>query len=103
MLVIAQYKGHSVTALRVGRRNARRYFQRSAPNIEIELDHLRIECGLGPEFWDGEAEIRDRRLCAWLASKQHSRRPSHSDVTLAMTPSGRNSFKLTPVSPELQD
>lgn len=97
MLVIAQYKGHSVTSLRVGRRNARRFFARSTAAIEFELDHLRIECGLPPEFWDGEAEIRDHRLCAWLESKRHPRHPSRADVTLAMVPSGRNSYKLSPV------
>ncbi len=98
VLVKAQYKGHSVTALCVGRTNARRYFARSAQTIEFELDHLRIACGLPPEFWDGEAEIRDLRLCAWLESKHHPHRPSHSHVTLAMTPSGQNLFKLIPVS-----
>ena len=98
MLVKAQYKGHSVTALLVGRQNARRFFQQSTPTIEFELDHLRIECGLPPEFWQGDAEIRDLRLCAWLESKHHPRRPLHSEFTLAMTPSGRNSFKLMPVS-----
>lgn len=103
MLVTAQYKGHSVTALRVGQRNARRYFERSTATIEFELDHLRIEIGLPPEFWDGEAEIRDRRLCAWLAAKQHARRPANAGVPLAMIPSGRNSFKLTPVKPDLRD
>jgi hypothetical protein len=97
VLVTAQYKGHSVTALRVGRRNARRFFAKSTSAIEFELDHLRIECGLPPEFWDGEAEIRDLRLCAWLESKHHPRRPPHTDVTLAMIPAGRNSYKLSPV------
>jgi len=97
VIVIAQYKGNSVTALRVGQRNARRYFERSNPTIEFELDHLRIECGLPPKFWDGEAEIRDRRLCAWLESKHHPHRSPHRDVTLDMTPSGGNSFRLMPM------
>lgn len=96
MLVKAQYKGHSVTALCVGRRNARRYLPRSIQTIEFELDHLRIECGLPPEFWNGEAEIRDLRLCSWLESKHHPGRPSHSNVTLAMTSTGENLFKLIP-------
>lgn len=97
VLVTAQYKGHSVTALRVGQQNVRRFFARSAKVIEFELDHLRIECGLPPEFWNGEAEIRDRRLCAWLESKHHPQRRSHSDVTLTMIPAGSNAYRLAPV------
>lgn len=103
MLVKAQYKGHAVTALCVGQQNARRYFARSASCVEFELDHLRIACGLPPEFWDGRAEIRDLRLCAWLESKHHPRRAPRTHVTLAMTPSGTNSFKLTLVHPKRRD
>lgn len=95
MLVKAQYKGHVVTALSVGQRNARRYFARSASSVEFELDHLRITCGLPPQFWDGEAQISDQRLCAWLESKRHPRRSSRGSAVLAMTPCGKNSFKLT--------
>ena len=95
MLVTAQYKGHSATALRVGRQNARRFFARSAASIELELDHLRIQCGLPSDFWQGDGEIRDHRLFAWLESKHYPRRPSAIDIRLAMTPSGANSFKLT--------
>ncbi len=37
--------------------------------IELQLDHLQIQCGLAPEFWHGEPEIRDARLCEWLDFK----------------------------------
>lgn len=103
VLVKAQYKGHSVTALAIGRRNVRRYFARSAQTIEFELDHLRIECDLPPEFWDGEAEIRDLRLCAWLQSKHHPSRRLRSRAALAMTSTGENSFKLVPVPQKRPD
>lgn len=96
VFVSAQCKGHTVTGLRVGRLNAQRYFARSVANIELHLDHLRIVCGLPPEFWLGEGEIHDRRLCAWLEAKSHSGRSPHSPIRLAMIPSGENCFTLGP-------
>ena len=98
MFVKAQYQGHAFTALHVGRRNARLYFTRSNSTVELELDHLRIECGLPPGFWADDAEIRDRRLCAWLESKYHRVSASRAPIVLSLTPSGENSFKLGPAS-----
>jgi hypothetical protein len=98
MVVKTQCKGRAVTGLRVGSANVRRYFSRDVAAIELELDHLRIECGLSPAFWDGQPEIRDPRLCAWLESKQYHgnswRIPRHLD----MIPLGLNSFRLGPAS-----
>ena len=37
--------------------------------IELELDHLRIQCWLDPAFWLDQPEISDPRLGAWLQSK----------------------------------
>lgn len=91
MVVKTQCKGREVTGLHVGATNARRYFPKNISAIELELDHLRIECGLPPDFWNGQPEIHDRRLCAWLQSKQKSCR---TPIPLDMIPSGANSFKL---------
>lgn len=97
MVVRTQCKGHEVTGLHVGTFNARRYFPKNVSVIELELDHLRIECGLSPDFWHGQPEIHDRRLCAWLAQKQFHCQPGHSPIPLDMIPSGENSFRLGPV------
>jgi hypothetical protein len=93
MVVKTQCKGREVTGLRVGVYNARRYFPKNISAIELELDHLRIECGLPPDFWRGQPEIHDPRLCAWLQSKQ-SQNSCRTPVPLDMIPSGQNSFKL---------
>lgn len=82
----------------VGHANAERYFKNGAA-VELQLDHLQIECGLSREFWDGEAEIRDRRLCAWLESKRH-RKGSERTRTVLLTPAGGNRFRVMPVSVE---
>lgn len=97
MVVKTQSKGHGVTGLNVGTDNARRYFPKGTKNIELELGHLRIQCGLKPDFWQGQPEIYDPRLCAWLESKNlHG--TANRTVPLAMIPAGDNSFRLQPMS-----
>jgi len=97
MVVKTQSRGHGVTGLHVWTDNVRRYFPEGTTNIELQLGHLRIQCGLKPDFWQGQPEIYDPRLCAWLESKNlHG--TANRTVPLAMIPAGGNSFQLQPVS-----
>jgi len=101
MVVKAQSKGHGVTGLHVGIHNVRRYFPKGTQDIELQLGHLRIQCGLKPDFWQGQPEIYDPRLCAWLESKNlHG--TANRTVPLVMIPAGGNSFQLQPMSAEPQ-
>lgn len=93
MVVTSQCTGHRVTGLYVGANNVRRYFSKRVTQIELRLDHLLIECGLGPNFWHDQPEIQDPRLCVWLETKQRDRRCT-DPVRLSLTPSGDNSFVL---------
>ncbi|HEY1804614.1 MAG TPA: hypothetical protein VGG45_09035 [Terracidiphilus sp.] len=93
MVVTSQCNGRRVTGLYVGAGNVRRYFSRRVTQIELRLDHLLIECGLSPGFWRDKPEIQDPRLCLWLESKQRSTK-GQVPVSLALTPSGHNSFVL---------
>ncbi len=94
MVVKTQLKGSEITGLRVGARNVRRYFPRGVRVIELQLDHLQIQCGLAPEFWRGEPEIHDPRLCEWLDFKVIRGMGERKEVRLAMTPAGKNVFRL---------
>src|SRR5580658_2862892 len=93
MVVKTKCEGNKVTGLDVGAYNVRRYFPRHLSAIELQLDHLRIECGLSLDFWSGQPEIHDRRLCSWLESKQFHK-ASKGSVPLVMIADGENSFKL---------
>lgn len=95
MVVTSQCSGHRVTGLYVGADNVRRYFPKHISEIELQIDHLRIECGLGPDFWQDQPEIHDPRLCVWLESKQ-MKETGRNPVSLSMIPSGKNSFILGP-------
>ncbi len=97
MVVKTQCKGRGITGLHVGVNNVRRYFPKQVDVIELQLDHLRIRCGLSPDFWEGQPEIFDPRLCAWLENKHLHGRCDRGSVPLAMIPSGENSFRLQPV------
>jgi hypothetical protein len=98
MVVKTQSKGHGLTGLHVGANNVRRYFPRDASVIELQLDHLQIQCGLDPNFWQDRPEINDPRLNAWLESKRFKEKSTDSSLLLAMIPAGKNAFKLQPVS-----
>jgi hypothetical protein len=98
MVVRTQSKGLEITGLQVGANNVRRYFPKDTSVIELQLDHLQIQCWLAPDFWQGQPEIRDPRLGAWLESKNFHERPSRDPVPLAMIPNGKNCFRLRPIA-----
>jgi hypothetical protein len=98
MVVKIQNQGRCVSGLHVGAENVQRYFPKHISAIELQLDHLEIQCGLQPEFWQGHPEIRDPRLCAWLLSKNFHKGPGRTPTPLALIPTGNNSFRLQPVS-----
>ena len=85
-------------ALYVGASNARRYFPKGIEAIELQLDHLAIQCQLRESFWEGRGEIYDPRLCAWLESKRFSGNSNQNPIPLSMIPSGPNSFRLKPIT-----
>ncbi|HUB30927.1 MAG TPA: hypothetical protein VL967_14565 [Terracidiphilus sp.] len=98
MVVKTQSKGRGVTGLNVGINNVERYFPRGVHSVELQLDHLQIQCDLTPDFWQGQPEIYDPRLCAWLESKHFNAHPGKGPISLALIPSGKNSFRLRPVA-----
>ena len=100
MVVTSQCRGHKVTGILVGESNARRFFPRNITEIELQLDHLRIECGLGPNFWNDKPEISDPRLCLWLESKERNPYGRRVPTPLALIPSGGNCFIIGPAQLE---
>lgn len=93
MVATSLCMGTRVTGLYVGESNVRRYFRQRVAEIELQLDHLRIQCGLAPDFWRDRPEIHDPRLCLWLESK-HWNEKSRDPFPVAMTRTGKNSFIL---------
>ncbi len=98
MVVKTQSKGRGITGLNVGSSNVERYFPRSVRFVELQLDHLQIQCDLPPDFWQDQPEIFDPRLCAWLESKHLSPEAGRVPATLDLIPAGKNSFRVRTVS-----
>lgn len=98
MVVKTQSKGRGVTGLNVGSSNVQRYFPRGVSFVELQLDHVQIQCDLSPDFWRDQPEIFDPRLCAWLESKHLGPRGGREPVPLDLIPEGVNSFRLRPAS-----
>jgi len=94
MVVKTNCNGREITGVEIGAGNVRRYFSKESAFIELLLDHLQIQCGLSPDFWQGQTEIRDPRLRVWLESKNFKARPGEAPVPLALIPSGKNCFRL---------
>ena len=98
MVVGMQNRGCEIAGLEVGASNVRRYFPRDAATIELQLDHLQIQCLLGSEFWRDQPVIDDPRLGAWLESKNLHDRPMRDQVPMATIPNGKNRFRLRPIA-----
>lgn len=96
MLVKTHCETRGMAGLHVGIENARRYFPKSVTDIELLLDHLRIQCKLKPDFWLDKPLIVDHRLCSWLKSRHLHKSSARSPVELALIPKGNNSFRLEP-------
>jgi hypothetical protein len=95
LIVRAHYCGHRVASLYVGASNVRRYFSRRLRFVELQLDNLRILCGLPEHFWQDKPEIEDARLCVWLETRHPQPDPFQREIPLALIPAGKNSFKIT--------
>lgn len=99
-MVTTHSKGRKVIGLHIGAGNVRRYFPSPISIIELQLDHLRIQCELGPEFWQDDPEIHDPRLCTWLETRYMHGKRDRSPIPLVMLPAGRNAFRLQPLALE---
>lgn len=97
MVVKTHREGREFTGVEIGAGNVSRYFPKGSKVIELLLDHVQIQCGLEPGFWQGQTEIRDPRLRAWLQSKNFHGKPGEGPIPLALIPSGKNCFRLQPI------
>ncbi len=99
-----KHPGHpGVVGLHIGSGNVERYFPRNTPHVELELDHLRIVCGLDASFWRDRPEIFDLRLSSWLDAKRKSGKITASKASLALIPCGDHTFRLQVLSKEESD
>ena len=92
MLVTIRNSGHSIAGIRIGSSDACHFFPSALKSIDIELDHLRIQCDLHTDVWHGR-EISDPRLAAWLEEKFYWRKQPTAPLRLEMVKTG-GSYRL---------
>jgi hypothetical protein len=100
MLVSMQSDGHSITGIRMGMSDARRFFPQGLRSVDLELDHLRIQCDVRATESLDRAEISDPRLTAWLNEKLYWQKLPRTPVSAELVKSGKCAYrlKLTPSS-----
>lgn len=98
MIVKTQCKGREFTGVEIGAENVRRHFPKDIHVIELHLDHLLIQLELESDFWQGHTQICDRRLCAWLESKNFNGRPGDEPIPLVLIPAGKSCYQLKAVA-----
>lgn len=96
-----RYPGHTGRlGLHVGSVNVEQYFSSQMESVELQLDHLCIECALEPSFWGDRPEIHDMRLSIWLEAKRSSGKIAATPASMAMIPIGPHVFRLQVMSKE---
>lgn len=94
-MLVTTYRDQSDrTGLLIGKANARRYFRKRCPSIELRLGDLHIQCTLNPDFWQGRPEIHDPRLSEWLKFKGDRNRSGREPMPLTLEPIGAGKFVL---------
>ena len=93
MIVTMQSEGHFITGIRIGVSDARRFFPGGLNSVDLELDHLRIRCGVRPNARPDQVEISDPRLSAWLEEKVYWRKLPDTPVSVELVKCG-NSYRL---------
>lgn len=96
MLVRTSQDSRDHLGLFIGTSNARRYFPKGTPTIDLRLGDLEIQCTLSPDFWMGRPEIFDPRLSEWLEFKVGRARSRKDPTLFTMAPSRSGTFVVKP-------
>lgn len=88
MIVKVLNNCRSITGIRIEASDARLCFPPGSRSIELELDHLRIQCELQVAFPQDRTEICDPRLCEWLDEQFFGLKPPKAPVCLEMVKAG---------------
>ena len=88
MIATMQTQGGSITGICIGSSDAAGDSLDGVQSIDLELDHLCIQCDLHMDFWLDRAEISDPRLGAWLEEKFYWQKIPASPVSVEMVRTG---------------
>ncbi len=81
--------------IRVGRSNARDYFNPDWDTIEVEINGTFYIFNLSSTFWTTCPEFRGRPITNWLRSQGLTKWPSGNPPVFELIPLRDNKFKLS--------
>ena len=80
--------------VRVGKKNALMFFDKSWANIEVKIDGTFHVFRLSPAFWTTCPEFRGEPIPEWLKTNGLDKWPKGNPHRLILKPLGRNRFQL---------
>jgi hypothetical protein len=83
--------------IRVGKANARRFFDATRPMVEVEIDGKWDRFLLSKTFWTGCPEIRGVPIRSWLRDHGLDSWPQRHPPEIELTPVGDNRFRLSQI------
>jgi hypothetical protein len=87
--------GSGYYGIRVGKKNAATYFDKSWTSIEVEIDGHGYAFSLRETFWKTCPEFRGAAAGAWLLKNGLAPWPSRCAPAVVLTPMGANRFRLS--------
>ena len=80
--------------IRVGKKNAHKFFKKEWENIKVEIDGVFHTFKLASTFWATCPEFRGKTIKAWLLSRKLIPWPKGKPPMLELIPLGENRFRL---------
>lgn len=83
--------------VRVGKANARRFFDPGHPIIQVEIDGTCVIFSLSETFWTTCPEIRGVPIRSWLQAHRLDAWLQRHPPAVELTPLGDNRYKLSQI------
>jgi hypothetical protein len=81
--------------IRVGKENAKRYFDRSWNTIQVDIDGRVHQFPLNETFWTTCPEFRGAEIGVWLCATGLAPWPRGHPPQVLLSPLGSNRFRLS--------
>jgi hypothetical protein len=88
------WKGGESFGLRVGRKNAQKYFRKEWTDVDVKIGGIFYTFNLSATFWTTCPEIHGRRIPRWLEERGLHRWEKGAPYVLDLVPIGNKRFEL---------
>jgi len=93
-MIASTWQGGGTYGIRVGNKNAQRYFRKNWSSIEVIIDGKTNVFNLSNTFWTTCPEFRGKEIGVWLRKHGLDRWPKGKPHKVELIPLRANKFKL---------